>query len=71
MKVFIIEPHREYTAGSALVAANSEEEAKTLFIQEDKFNELFYEDCRCSCKEIEGLTYEGKDIILSDTLYME
>ena len=71
MKVFIIEPHREYSHGSAIIAANTEEEAKNLYFGEHEFNETFYEVARCSCKEIKDLFYEGKDVILSDTLYTE
>lgn len=71
MKVFIIEPHKEYAHGSALIAANTEEEAKNLYFGENEFNKFFYEDARCSCREFKDLYYEGKDIILSDTLYLE
>ena len=71
MKVFIIEPHKEYGHGSVLIAANSEEEAKNLYFGEHKFNIFCYEDGRCSCREFKDLYYEGKDIILNDTLYID
>ena len=71
MKVFIIEPHKEYVYGSILIAANSEEEAKNLYFGAHEFNKFCYEAARCSCREFKDLFYEGKDIILSDTLYLE
>lgn len=71
MNVYIIEPHNEYCFGSVIVAANSEEEAKELYLDENEFNKFMYEECKCSCRQIKDLTYTGTDIILSDTLYME
>ena len=71
MKVFIIEPHKDYSHGSAIIAANTEEEAKNLYFGENEFNKFLYEDARCSCREFKDLFYEGKDSILNDTLYIE
>ena len=71
MKVFIIEPHKEYAHGSILIAANSEEEAKNLYFGENEFNQFCYETARCSCREFKDLYYEGNDIILSDALYID
>lgn len=71
MKVFKIIPHKEYCHGCVIVAANSKEEAMKLYCQKDEFNKFMVEEANCECKEIEGMFYAGKDIVIIDTLFIE
>lgn len=71
MKVFGIKPHKEYCGGIALVAANTQEEAKNLYLGSDEFNAVMYNEYNCDTQLIEGLFYEGDKIIIEDTLYFE
>lgn len=71
MKVFKIIPTKAYCHGCALVAANSEEEAKKLYLEEDEFNDILFDDGKCIVEEIKGLTYDGNDIIILDKLFEE
>lgn len=71
MKVFKIIPNVCYGHGCAIIAANSEEEAKKLYIEASEFNKFLFDDLNCSIHEIEHLTYTGIDVVLVDTLFEE
>ncbi|MBO7692958.1 MAG: hypothetical protein J6Y28_01680 [Acholeplasmatales bacterium] len=71
MKVFSIKPHKEYSGGIALIAANTQEEAKNLYISADEFNECLYDEYNCDTQLVEGLYYESNEVFILDTIYVE
>lgn len=70
MKVFKIIPTKNYCHGCAIVAADTTEQAKKIYL-EYEFNDILFNDGECIVKEIKGLTYHGDDIILIDTMFEE
>ena len=71
MKVWSIKPHKEYSGGTALVAANTRDEANKFYFDADKFNKFMYDDYRCDIQLVKDLYYEGDKTIIEDTIYME
>lgn len=71
MKVWSIKPHKEYTGGIALIAANTRDEANKFYFDADEFNEFMYDDYNCDTQLVKDLYYEGDKTIIVDTIYME
>lgn len=68
MKVYIIIPLNSTFSGCALVAANSKEEAKKLYIQEND-GSFMYKEGNCYIREFEEIYCNGeKEKVLMDTI---
>ena len=68
MKVYKIASLSKKFYGCILIAANSKEEAKNLFIEGHPFNEILLKEANCVITEIRGLIYKGNRIILLDNM---
>lgn len=71
MKVFRIAPTCGYTGGSALVCANTTEEAINLYCL-DSYREDIYDSTNCTCNIINKLDYDTTlPHIMFDDIYIE
>ena len=69
--VYKIVPTRQYSGGCALVAANSKEEAKAKFIEDDYYAFLI-EDGECEIYQVPELSCDTNEcVVIFNTIYIE
>jgi len=72
MQVYKIEPTYSYSYGCALIAANSEEEAISIYRNSSDYNDYIYKQYDCTCIIVYKLTYDCVEpTVILDTIGAE